>query len=223
MTSPFLKEYKSYHGIYKIIVIGSSGTGKTSFVRRWTKNKFDNNYQVTLAADREIRVISKGKSLYQIAIWDLPGMDHNPHLTKIFAKDAQGCIILADVTNKQSLQDTIKWKKELDMQVLFPDHQPIPSVLVENKIDVLSEIEQRDMQNVARFAKKNGFDAAFRVSVKEGKNVEQVMEWLIDNIIDRMKSIKDVENSLVRNEHNKFLKQTKGSIYEKENKMTKCC
>ena len=79
------------------------------------------------------------------------------------------------------------------------------------------------MQTVARFAKKNGFDTAFRVSVKEGKNVEQVMEWLINNIIDRMKSIKDVENSLVKNEHNKLLKQTKGTFYEKENKMTKCC
>lgn len=223
MSSPFLKEYKSYQGIYKIIVIGSSGTGKTSFVRRWIKNRFDTHYQVTLAADREIRVISKGNALYQIAIWDLPGMDYNPHLTKIFSKDAQGCVILADATNDLTLQETIKWKQELDNQVLFPDQRPIPTVLVENKIDKLNEIEQRDMQSVARFAKKNGFDAAFRVSAKEGKNIEQAMEWLIDNIIERMKDVVGIENSLVRNDHNKLIKQTKGTLYEKENKLTKCC
>lgn len=222
MNTSLEQHPKNYNGVYKIIVIGTSNTGKTSFVRRWTKNVFEDIYQSTIGADQEHRIIEKGDSLFQIAIWDLPGMDYNPYLSKIFSKDAYGCVILADATNQKTLDDALKWKRELDKEAFFPDLGALPCVLVENKIDLLNEIERRDMQGLVRFAKNNNFDAAFRVSVKEGINVEQAMEALIDMIFERLEKVEQKENSIVRIQQERAIKVRKNSKHFRSNN-NKCC
>ena len=55
-------------------------------------------------------------------------------ITKIFAKDAHGCVVVCDSINRQTREDTIKWKKSLDEEIIFLDGVRLPSVLVENKI-----------------------------------------------------------------------------------------
>ena len=61
-------------------------------------------------------------------------MDQNAMVTKIFAKDAHGCVVLCDATNRQTREETIKWKKSIDEESNFFDGARLPCVLVENKI-----------------------------------------------------------------------------------------
>ena len=56
-------------------------------------------------------------------------------ITKIFAKDAHGCVVVCDSTNRQTREETMKWKKSLDEEVIFLDDAGLPFILVENKID----------------------------------------------------------------------------------------
>ena len=56
-------------------------------------------------------------------------------ITKIFAKDAHGCVVVCDSTNRQSREETMKQKKSVDEEVIFLDGARLPFVLVENKID----------------------------------------------------------------------------------------
>ena len=83
----------------KIIIIGESGAGKTSFVDRWTKNTFSENYKATIISEFSFKVIEEQGKLYRIQIWDLAGQDRNAMVTRIFAKDAHGCIVMSDATN----------------------------------------------------------------------------------------------------------------------------
>ena len=87
----------------KIIVIGSSGTGKTSYVNKWTKNIFDDKYRATIVSEFGFKVFEHEGKLYRIQLWDLGGQDKNSTITKIFAKDSHGCIIVSDATNQDSL------------------------------------------------------------------------------------------------------------------------
>jgi len=87
----------------KIIVIGSSGTGKTSYVNKWTKNIFDDKYKATIVSEFGFKVFEHEGKLYRIQLWDLGGQDKNSTITKIFAKDSHGCVIVSDATNKDSL------------------------------------------------------------------------------------------------------------------------
>ena len=89
----------------KIIVIGASGTGKTSLVNKWTKNLFSEAYKATIVSEFGFKIFEKDGKLYRIQLWDLAGQDKNAMVTKIFAKDAHGCIIMSDATNKQTREE----------------------------------------------------------------------------------------------------------------------
>ena len=89
----------------KIIVIGNSGTGKTSFVNKWTKNIFSATYKATLVSEFGFKIFEDQGKLYRIQLWDLAGMDQNAMVTKIFAKDSHGCIVMADATNLQTREE----------------------------------------------------------------------------------------------------------------------
>jgi small GTP-binding protein len=89
----------------KIIVIGNSGTGKTSFVNKWTKNIFSDTYKATIVSEFGFKIFEKDGKLYRIQLWDLAGQDKNAMVTKIFAKDSHGCIVMADATNLQTREE----------------------------------------------------------------------------------------------------------------------
>ena len=89
----------------KIIVIGSSGTGKTSYVNKWTKNIFNEEYKATIVSEFGFKVFEHEGKLYRIQLWDLAGQDKNATVTKIFAKDSHGCIILTDATKPDSISE----------------------------------------------------------------------------------------------------------------------
>ena len=89
----------------KIIVVGSSGTGKTSFVNKWTKNIFNDAYKPTIVSEFGFKIFENEGKIYRIQLWDLAGQDKNSTITKIFAKDSHGCIILSDATKPETLEE----------------------------------------------------------------------------------------------------------------------
>ena len=89
----------------KIIVIGTSGTGKTSFVNKWTKNVFSDAYKATIVSEFGFKIFDLDGKLYRIQLWDLAGQDKNAMVTKIFAKDAHGCVVMSDATNNQTREE----------------------------------------------------------------------------------------------------------------------
>ena len=95
----------SYRTDFKIIIIGSSGTGKTSLVNKWTKNIFSDIYKATIVSEFGFKIFEKDGKLYRIQLWDLAGQDKNAMVTKIFAKDAHGCIIVSDATNLETREE----------------------------------------------------------------------------------------------------------------------
>ena len=89
----------------KIIVFGNSGTGKTNFVTKWTKNIFSEKYKSTIVSEFEFKIYEKDGKIYRIQLWDLAGQDKNQMVAKIYAKDAHGCIYMSDVSNKQAREE----------------------------------------------------------------------------------------------------------------------
>ena len=67
------KAKKNIRGDLKIIVIGGAGTGKTSFVNRWTKNIFDENYKATIVSEFGFKILEHHGKIYRIQLWDLAG------------------------------------------------------------------------------------------------------------------------------------------------------
>ena len=83
----------------KIIVIGNSGVGKTSFVNKWTKNIFNETSNSTIGSEFVYKIFENNGTIYNVQLWDIAGQDKNIMVTKYFARDSHGCIIMSDATN----------------------------------------------------------------------------------------------------------------------------
>ena len=86
----------------KIIVIGKSGAGKTSYVNKWVKNEFLEQYKATIVSEHSYKIVDYEGKFYRIQLWDIAGQDRNIKLTRTFAKNALGCIVVCDATNLET-------------------------------------------------------------------------------------------------------------------------
>ena len=172
----------------KILVIGSSGTGKTSFVQRWTKGNFNDYHKPTIVSEFGFKIYEYKENKYRIQLWDIGGQDKSPSMAKIFARDSHGCLVLSDCTKPEFFKDTLEWKNVMNKESIFVDGGKLPFVLVQNKIDLIEE--KKDLDEIEKktkdLAEQNEFIKCFLTSVKENVNVEETMNYLIGNIIDRL-------------------------------------
>ena len=182
----------------KILIIGKSGAGKTSFVNKWVKNEFTENYKATIVSEYSSKVYLYEEKLYKINLWDIAGQDHFASITKSFAKGSHGAITMCDVMDPNSLSETTKWKQSLDESELFPDGGKLPNILIQNKIDLIKENEVKDMSNLREFSKQNGFDDCFKTSAKTGYNINESIDKLINIIMRRNNAIISKEMDLNR-------------------------
>ena len=216
------KEIKSE---LKIIVIGNSNTGKTSFVNKWTKGTFSDLYKATIVSEFSYKVFQYKDKYYRIQLWDLAGQDKNTHITKIFSKNSHGCLVLCDISNKETLNDTLKWKESVDESTRFIDGDILPSVLVQNKIDLVDEETLKDEEEIKKFAEDNKFIGYFRTSVKMGVGVDECMEFLITNILERIeKCSPEGKNPLEQDRKNLVLEHKKvNELNNANSKRGGCC
>ena len=216
---------KSINNELKIIVVGNSGTGKTSFVNKWIKGTFDENYKATIVSEFSYKIFDYKDKSYKIQLWDLAGMDQNICITKIFSKDSHGCIVLSDITDKSTLEISKKWKNTVDETARFLDGTNIPSILIRNKIDLLeNEDNNDDEEQMKEFCEKNKFLRCFKTSAKTGTNIDEAMNFLISTIIDKIeKLVQSGSNPFEKDRKSMVLQSSKHSENSKENNGMGCC
>lgn len=134
------------------------------------------------------KIFEKDDKLYRVQPWDLSGQDKIIKITKIYAKDAHGYIIFPDSTNIQTRKDSIQWKQYVDESASFFNDGKLPCILVESKSDLLKKNENYE-EEIKKFAEENVFNGGFTASSKEGININESFEFLINIIIERMELI----------------------------------
>ena len=89
----------------------------------------------------------------------------------------------------------MKWKGSVDEVATFMDEGKLPCLLVESKADLLDDYMSKDSQ-FEEFANSNGFCGCFKTSAKTGFNINESMEFLIKNIIQRMEAMQSKGNEV---------------------------
>ena len=179
----------------KIVVVGNCATGKTSFCNLWINNSFTEEYKATIMSEFTYKMYNYKGNYYKVQIWDLAGQDKNIYTSKVFTKGSHGCLILYDSQNRDSFENTIKWKNAIDSNSKFIDETPLPVILVQNKIDLVEpEDLEKDEEELKKFVEDNGFLAFKRTSCKTRQNVNETMDFLLANIIDRIEEYHQNKN-----------------------------
>ncbi|KAJ9593914.1 hypothetical protein L9F63_014674, partial [Diploptera punctata] len=120
--------------LYKVIIVGDPNVGKTSFVQRYVENSFSSCYKGTVGVDFTLKTVkwSEERTL-KLQLWDIAGQERFTWMTKIYYRHCHGCVIIFDLTNRNSFLNAKKWKRDIDTKCTLPDGSPIPCILLANK------------------------------------------------------------------------------------------
>lgn len=204
----------------KIVIVGNAGTGKTSFLNVWTGKNFTKDIPSTIISEFGYKSLEVNKKIYRIQLWDVAGQDCNPLITKLFVKDSHGCLVFCEVHNEKSLNDTLKWKSAVCENAKFKDDSELPILLIENKIDKL--IDGKETENkIKEFQEANKFLNYFRTSAKTKQNINEAMEYLITQIIEKLNECNDLQKSdSINNNIRQLIQNEDRQIEEKK---YQCC
>ncbi|XP_018792101.1 PREDICTED: ras-related protein Rab-18 [Bactrocera latifrons] len=131
----------------KLLVIGESGVGKSSLIRRFVEDKFDDNHDVTIGMDFKSKVINIDGLEYKLALWDTAGAERFRSLTPSFYRKAFGAVLVYDITNRESLTKLEAWLTELEN---YSDNPNIVTIVVGNKVDKERVISREEGLKFAR-------------------------------------------------------------------------
>jgi len=168
----------------KLCLAGASSVGKSSLIRRWVLNEFDDRYIETVGtkiSKKQVSVPLKDEDpvMVNLMLWDIMGqMGFRELLQEQYFQGAQGILAVADVTRPETLDDLYVWIDQIDRFT-----GPLPIVLAVNKVDLPLERHMAE-SNLRKFAKAFECDIV-RTSAKTAENVEEVFWRLAGHVIHK--------------------------------------
>jgi len=180
--------------LYKILVIGELGTGKTSIIKRYVHQFFSQHYRATIGVDFALKVINwDANTVVRLQLWDIAGQERYGNMTRVYYKEAVGCFIVFDVTRVSTFEAVAKWKHDLDSKVQLADGSPVPCVLLANKCDMAKEGLVNNPGQMDDYCRERGFVSWFETSAKENINVDEAAKTLVSVILERDKALQREE------------------------------
>lgn len=181
----------------KVVVVGNGAVGKSSMIQRYCKGIFTKDYKKTIGVDfLERQIIVNGED-FRLMLWDTAGQEEFDAITKAYYRGAQACVLVFSTTDRESFEAISSWREKVEMEV-----GDIPSVLVQNKIDLLDDtvIKNEEAEGLAKKLKLR----FYRTSVKEDLNVNEVFKYLADKYLQRLKQQSAEETEVVHTSSNKI-------------------
>ena len=169
----------SYEEKCQLLVIGDLSVGKTSLLVRYVNGIFDSNYLATIGLDFFTKDDEIDGKIVRIKIWDTSGHKRYQTLTKDFFHNAQGIIIVYDVTNSETFENIKFWSNSIKAHI-GNDINNTSVIIIGNKIDLNErEVKQEDAKD---YCKELGYPY-FETSAKSGENVEKAIKYLVKKVL----------------------------------------
>ncbi|EFA03965.1 ras-related protein Rab-18 [Tribolium castaneum] len=161
----------------KILIIGESGVGKSSILVRFTEDNFDPDQTLTIGVDFKTKKLTVDDNTVKLAIWDTAGQERFRTLTPSYYRDAQGAILVYDVTNYSTFAKLETWLNELET---YSTKANIVKMIVGNKID--KENREVNREEAMKFARRHQ-TLYIEASAKTRDGVQCAFEELVHKII----------------------------------------
>jgi len=172
----------------KLLLLGDSSVGKTSILNKYIANKFIENNIATLGVEYMDKTVDYNNFKIKLQIWDTSGEEKYRSITKSYYKNAEGLLVIFDITNEESFNHVKNWINEAK-----DNNSDIKIILVGNKLDFENERKVTE-ERAKKFAENNSLQY-FETSAKNGKNIHKSFKAMIDLILEG-KSEQDILNEL---------------------------
>lgn len=171
--------------IYKYVVIGEAGVGKTSLVRQYVYNNYGDNYNTTIGVDFSCKSVFVENKMIRIQIWDTAGQEAFRSIINTYYKNAIGVVIVIDDYTEEQLDNIKYWRNEYYKKQINTDPDVFFMVLL-NKIDNFHDKANFDL--IHDFCDDNNI-LFYGTSAKSGCNVNECFRKFTTYIYNNTKDI----------------------------------
>ncbi|KAJ6686026.1 RAS-RELATED PROTEIN RABD2A-LIKE [Salix purpurea] len=169
--------------LFKLLLIGDSGVGKSCLLLRFADDSYIESYISTIGVD-----FVNGKTI-KLQIWDTAGQERFRTITSSYYRGAHGIIVVYDVTDQESFNNVKQWLNEIDRYA----SDNVNKLLVGNKSDLTAN-KVVSYETAKAFADEIGIPF-METSAKDATNVEQAFMAMAAEIKDRMASQPAMNNA----------------------------
>uniref|UniRef100_A0A3P9CJ31 Ras-related protein Rab-4 n=1 Tax=Maylandia zebra TaxID=106582 RepID=A0A3P9CJ31_9CICH len=153
--------------LFKFLVIGSAGTGKSCLLHQFIENKFKQDSNHTIGVEFGSRVVNVGGKTVKLQIWDTAGQERFRSVTRSYYRGAAGALLVYDITSRETYNALTNWLT--DARTLASPN--IVIILCGNKKDLDADREVTFLE-ASRFAQENEL-MFLETSALTGENVEE--------------------------------------------------
>ena len=192
---------KEFDYIFKVVIVGDSGVGKTNLIGRYLKNEYRQDTKATVGVEFGEKKYDISGLKIKAQLWDTAGQERYKAITSMYYKGAKGALIVFDLSSKTTFVNAEKWYNEIKKAT----DPSINLILVGNKSD-LKDKRQVNTEDAENKAKEMGI-AYMETSALNAENVDKAFSWLIEEISKKLKK----EDDEALEEENNTVKEVKES------------
>ncbi|EGG19023.1 Rab GTPase [Cavenderia fasciculata] len=163
---------------YKILLIGDSDVGKTSIVKRFSDDIFDEDLLCTIGVEYKVKTLKVDDKEVTFNIWDTAGQEKFRALISSYYRGAHGIILTYDVTKRETFKNLQYWLNEIET---FSTRSNVVKLLVGNKID--KENREVTREEGLEFARSKAM-LFIECSAKTKVGIQQAFEELAHKILE---------------------------------------
>jgi len=167
---------RDYDHLFKLVLIGDSGVGKSCLLLRFADDAFTESYISTIGVDFRFRTVKVEKKTVKLQIWDTAGQERFRTITSAYYRGADGIIMVYDVTNQESFEHVNDWLSEVNRYA----SEGTCKLLVGNKSDKGDKVVPSDKAKA--FADSLGIPF-LETSAKNASNVEEAFLTMTAELI----------------------------------------
>ena len=179
-----------YDYLFKIIIIGDSGIGKSAVLFRFADDIYNNNYISTIGVDFKIKTIFVNSKIIKLQIWDTAGQERFRTITTSYYRGAHIIFMCYDITDRQSFQNLEMWYDEVKKYA----GSNIQIVICGTKMDLTAKREV-SYEEGKEYANDHGFNF-YETSSKENTSVDILFEKsskiMLENFLTDIKNTSSV-------------------------------
>ena len=216
MSNKNKNKSSDYQYIFKLILIGNSGVGKSSILNRYMNKAFEESYKCTIGVDFLMKSIEINGKTVKLQLWDTAGQEKYKSMVASYYRGANVALVVFDITNHESFDSLPLWIENYYKN--GPEQKNI--ILIGNKKDMIEE-RQVTQEEAELFSQTNNM-IYFETSAKDGDNIDYVFTYAAEKLVEFYSSQKETNIKRQINQTNELQSQSFKEIRIEEHKK-KCC
>lgn len=200
-----------YDKLFKIVLIGESGVGKTNLISRFVEDQFSLESRSTIGVEFSNKTIFLENTTIKVQLWDTAGQERFRAITVAYYRGAHGAIVVFDCTKRQTFERLDQWISDLRLY----SSESVSIVIVGNKSD-LSHLRAVSTEEAQEYAQRNGC-LFMETSALDNIGVDQAFGLLVEHIYKHSEPL-EVRDENVVDESFKIY-----PIIPEEKKKKSCC